>query len=214
MKSQVWARRLIPTILGVAMLSVIVFAALTPNIGVGAAQPNAQYSSGNSVNTTLEYALIGVLVAAIVAAIVGLLIFQRRKNRGKGGAGGVAAWQETQGGGPGSGPGMDNTGGAGGLAPAGAAVGGAAVVGAGAGAGASSYDEAAPAETGPEWAEPAAAGTLAGAGATAPALDESEPDIDRLMKELDQISDDILKKTPPKKGSPPETPADDADASP
>jgi hypothetical protein len=193
------------------MLAVIVFAALTPNIGVGAAQVNAQYTSNNQVPTTLEYALIGVLVAAIVAAIVGLLIFQRRKNRGQGGAGGVAAWEEPQGGQPGSGPGMDNTGGAGSMAPAGAVAGGAG--GAGGAAAATSYDEATtPAETGPEWAEPAAPATMGGTGGGAPALDESEPDIDRLMKELDQISDDILKKTPPKKGASTETPPDDADS--
>jgi hypothetical protein len=208
MKSQQWARRLVPTVLGAAMLAIIVVAALAPNIGVGAAQVNAQYTSKSTAPSTLEYALIGVLVAAIVAAIVGLLIFQRRKKGGQGGAGGVAAWEEPQGGQPGSGPGMDNTGGAGSLAPAGAAAGGVAV-----GAAATTYDEtSAPAETGPEWAEPAAPATMGGTGGAAPALDEAEPDIDRLMKELDQISDDILKKTPPKKGAPPETPADDADS--
>ena len=190
------------------MLAVIVFAALTPNIGVGAAQVSSQYTSTNQAPTTLEYALIGVLVAAIVAAIVGLLFFQRRKNRGQGGAGGVAAWEQPQGGPPSSGPGMDNTGGAGGMAPAGAAAGGVAVA-----AAAPSYDETStPAEAGPEWAEPGAPATVGAAAGAAPALDQGEPDIDRLMKELDQISDDILKKAPPKKGAPPDTPADDADA--
>ncbi len=184
------------------MLAVIVVAALTPNVGVVSAQVNSQYTSTMPANTTLEYALIGVLVAAIVAAIVGLMIFQRRKKRGGGGAGGVAAWQETPGGGPGTGPGMDTTGGAGGLAPAGAAVGGAAAV--------STYDEAAPAETGPEWAEPAAPATVG--AVSPPPMDESEPDIDKLMKELDQISDDILKKTPPKKGAPPDTSGEETDA--
>ena len=202
MKSPHWARRLIPTILGAAMLAVIVVAALTPNVGVVSAQVNSQYTSTMPANTTLEYALIGVLVAAIVAAIVGLMIFQRRKKRGGGGAGGVAAWQETPGGGPGTGPGMDTTGGAGGLAPAGAAVGGAAAV--------STYDEAAPAETGPEWAEPAAPATVG--AVSPPPMDESEPDIDKLMKELDQISDDILKKTPPKKGAPPDKSSEETDA--
>jgi hypothetical protein len=210
MKSSQWTRRLVPTILGAAMLAVIIFAALTPNIGVVNAQPNAQYTNTNQVPTTLEYALIGVLVAAIVAAIVGLLIFQRRKNRGRGGAGGVAAWEQTQGGPPGSGPGMDSTGGGGSMAPAGA-------VGAGAGltaaAAATSYDETAPpAESGPDWAEPAAPATVGAGAATPPPMDESEPDIDRLMKELDQISDDILKKAPPKKGAPPDAGAGDADA--
>jgi hypothetical protein len=190
------------------MLAVIVFAALTPNIGVGAATVNAQYTSSNQVPTTLEYALIGVLVAAIVAAIVGLLIFQRRKNRGQGGAGGVAAWEEPQGGPPSSGPGTGGTGGAGSMAPAGAVAGGAGVA-----AAATTYDETTgPADAGPEWAEPAAPATMGGTGGAAPALDESEPDIDRLMKELDQISDDILKKTPPKKGASTETPPDDADS--
>jgi LPXTG-motif cell wall-anchored protein len=208
MKSPQWSRRLIPTILGAAMLSVIVFAALTPNIGVGAAQVNAQYQSNTGPNNTLEYALIGVLVAAIVAAVVGLLIFQRRKNRGQGGAGGVAAWEEPQGGSPGSGPSMDNLGGGGGMAPAGAA----AVGGVAGGAAAASYDETTPADTGPEWAEPAAPATMGATAGGAAVMDESEPDIDRLMKELDQISDDILKKTPPKKGSPPDTPAAGTDA--
>jgi hypothetical protein len=209
MKSSLWARRLVPTILGAAMLGVIIFAALTPNIGVGAAQVNSQYTSTNQVPTTLEYALIGVLVAAIIAAILGLLIFQRRKKRGQGGAGGVAAWEEPQGPQSGSGPGMNNTGGGGGsMAPAAAA----AVGGAGLGTAAASYDETpSTPESGPEWAEPAAPATVGGAGGAA-ALDESEPDIDRLMKELDQISDDILKKTPPKKGAPPDTSAGDVDA--
>ncbi|MGA7860874.1 MAG: hypothetical protein WCB19_03345, partial [Thermoplasmata archaeon] len=66
------------------------------------------------------------------------------------------------------------------------------------------------ADAGPEWAEPAAPATVGAAAGTAAVMDQSEPDIDRLMKELDQISDDILKKTPPKKGAPPEPPADDA----
>jgi hypothetical protein len=188
------------------MLAIIVVAALTPNIGVGAAQVNAQYMSTQPTNNTLEYALIGVLVAAIVAAIVGLMIFQRRKKRGGPGAGGVAAWQQPQGGAP-SGPSMGGTGGTEEMA----AVGGGA--GVGAAAGAASYDEAAPAaDTGPEWAEPAAPATVSSGAATSGAMDESEPDIDRLMKELDQISDDILKKSPPKKGSPPDAGADNTDS--
>jgi tetrahydromethanopterin S-methyltransferase subunit B len=199
---------LIPGIIGTAMLVVIIAAALTPNVGIGSAQANCQYNCSNVTGlTALDYALIGVLVAVIVAALVALLIFQRRKNRGKGGAGGVAAWEEPQGGSPPSGPSMGNTGGAGSMAPVGAA----AVGGAGVGA-AATYDETTPAETGPEWAEPAAPATVGAAAGTGAAMEESEPDIDRLMKELDQISDDILKKSPPKKGSPPDAPpADDAD---
>jgi uncharacterized membrane protein YgcG len=131
MKSPQLARRLVPAILGAGMLAIIVFAALTPNIGLVSAQPSAQYTSKMPANTTLEYALIGVLVAAIVAALVGLLIFQRRRRGGKGGTGGVTAWQETQTGGPGGGP---STGTGGGLAPAGAAG----MVGAGAAASAPS----------------------------------------------------------------------------
>jgi hypothetical protein len=211
MKSPQWTRRLIPAGLGAAMLAIIIVAALTPNVGVVAAQPNAQYSSSTGISSTLEYALIGVLVAAIVAAIVGLLYFQRRKNRGQGGAGGVAAWEESQGGAPPSGPSMGGTGGEEEMAAVGAA--GAAGAGAGVMAGGASYDEtAAGTETGPEWAEPAAPTTMGGAAGGAPALDQSEPDIDRLMKELDQISDDILKKTPPKKGILPEPSTDDAGA--
>lgn len=191
------------------MLAVVVIAALTPNVGVGAAQAQCQYNCTSSGPTTLEYALIGVLVAAIVTALVGLLIFQRRK-RGGPGAGGVAAWEETQGGSPGPGPSMDDTGGTGGMAPAGATLGGM-----GAAAAAPSYDEAAPpVEVGPEWAEPAAAATVGSADVAPipPPMDDSEPDIDRLMKELDQISDDILKKSPPKKGAPPDTPPDETNA--
>jgi hypothetical protein len=207
MKSPRWSRRLVPSLLGAAMLAVVVLAALTPNIGVGAAQINAQYTSTTSTGTLLEYALIGVLVAAIVGALVALLVFRRRKNRGQGGAGGVPAWQQQPPGGPGSGPTMDNTGGAGRMAPAGAA----AVGGAGMGTAAAGYDERAPPDSGPEWAEPAAPATMGAAAATAPPMDESEPDIDRLMQELDQISDDILKKTPPKKGAPPDAPAQSTD---
>lgn len=193
------------------MLAVIVVAALTPNFGIVSAQANAQYTSTNPGPSTLEYALIGVLIAAIIAAIVGLLIFQRRKNRGSGGAGGVAAWEEPKGGSPGGGPSMDNTGGAGPEEMAGAVAAGAGVGVAGS---AASYDETAPpTEAGPEWAEPGPPATIGGAGATTAAMDESEPDIDRLMKELDQISDDILKKTPPKKGASPDPGASDSESS-
>ncbi len=185
------------------MLAVIVVAALTPNVGVVSAQVNAQYTSVTSGPSTLEYALIGVLVAAIVAALVGLMIFQRRKKRG--GSGGVAAWQEPTG--AGQGPSSGTGGGAGGLSPADTVAAGA-LAGGGVAA-AASYDETAPAaEPGPEWAEPEAPATM-GSGAVAPPMDESEPDIDRLMKELDQISDDILKKTPPKKSAPTEPSADE-----
>lgn len=201
MKSPPWVRRLIPTALGAAMLAIIVVAALSPNVGIGAAQPNCQYNCSNVQNNTLEYALIGVLVAAIVAALLGLLIFQRRRKRGGPGGGAVAAWEQPSGpGGP-----ADTTG-----APAYSETppGGATYYGAaGAAAGASTYEEATtPAETSPDWAE---AAPPAAAVSSIP-MDEAEPDIDRLMKELDQISDDILKKTPPKKGAPPEPSADDA----
>ncbi len=190
------------------MLAVIIVAALTPNIGLVAAQPQAQYNNTTGFSSSLEYALIGVLVAAIVAAIIALMIFQRRKNRGQGGAGGVAAWEAPQGGAPPSGPSMGGAGETEEMVGAGA-------VGAGAGvaAGAASYDETAPpVETGPEWAEPAAPATMGAAAGGGAALNEPEPDIDRLMKELDQISDDILKKTPPKKGSPPDPAPDAGDA--
>ncbi|MCI4353069.1 MAG: hypothetical protein L3K14_06745 [Thermoplasmata archaeon] len=206
MKSPPWARRLIPTALGAAMLAVIVVAALTPNIGVGAAQPPCQYNCTNPQNNTLEYALIGVLVAGIVAALLALLIFQRRKRRGPGGgAGAVAAWEEPSGGSSGPGGTMDSstTGDYSTSPPGGATTYGAA----GVAAGATAYDEApAPAEPGPDWAEAAAPPTI---GSSA-VIDEAEPDIDRLMKELDQISDDILKKTPLKKAPPPEPGGDDA----
>jgi hypothetical protein len=197
------------------MLAIVVVAALTPNIGVGTAALSPQYQSGPSPNNTLEFALIGVLVAAIVAAVIGLLVFQRRRNRGSGGAGGVAAWQEPPSGpsesGPSeSGPSMDTSGGAPGvyqeMAPAG--------VTAEAAAPPPSYDETPPTEPAPgaDWVEPSPPSTMGGGAAPAPPLmDESEPDIDRLMKELDQISDDILKKAPAKKGSPPEPPPDESE---
>src|SRR5579859_8165267 len=191
-------RRLIPGTLGAAMFAVIVVAALTPNVGVVSAQVNAQYTSVNQTPTLFEYALIGILVVAILAAIIGLLVFRRRNRGGPGGEGGVAAWEQPPGGSPGSTAGTDYTGGPGGLSPAGAAGYGAA----GAGVAAGAYDESASPEAGPDWVEPAEAGTL-GAGAGAAAGSGEEPDIDRLMKELDQISDDILKKTPPKRGLPP-----------
>jgi hypothetical protein len=187
------------------MLAVIVIAALTPNIGAATtAQVNSQYGSGGGFSGTLEYALIGVLVAAIVAAIVGLLIFQRRKNRG---SGGVAAWEQPAGGPPGTGPADQQMGGTRGMAPI-------APAGAGmSGAAAPVYDESTPpAETSPEWVEPEAPATIGAAAGGATVMDESEPDIDRLMKELDQISDDILKKSPPKKGSPPEPSPDASNA--
>ena len=209
MKSPPWARRLIPTALGAAMLAIIVVAALTPNIGIGAAQPNCQYNCTNSQNNALEYALIGVLVAAILAALLILLVLQRRKKRGGPGGGAAAAYEEPQGGASGPGASMDSSGAGdyGGVPPGSAAPYGAAA----AGAGVATYDEgAAPVEAGPDWAEvaaPAAAGS-------AVAMDEAEPDIDRLMKELDQISDDILKKSPAKKGAAPGPSVDDAGTDP
>lgn len=204
MNYPLWARRLIPTALGAGMLAVIVAAALTPNIGIVAAQTACQYNCTQPQNNTLEYALIGGLVAAIVAALLALLIFQRRKRRGPGG-GAVAAWEQPSDG-PG-GPGASNepapVSDYGSVPPGGATS----YDSAGAAAGAVGYEEAStPPEAGPEWAE-----------ATPPPLpttvvrDESEPDIDRLMKELDQISDDILKKTPAKKAPPTEPAADEGE---
>jgi hypothetical protein len=63
-----------------------------------------------------------------------------------------------------------------------------------------------PRTSAPEWQEQEdlAAGAGGGAAVGAAAGGGEEPDIDRLMQELDQISDDILKKTPRKgNGNPP-----------
>ena len=207
-------RRVVPVALGIAMLAVIVAAALTPNFGFVRAQSNSQYGGGGAGGfSSLELSIIALLLVLIAVAAIALLVAVRRRRR-RGGGGGLGGegtqlppWEPGTSVQPAYTPGAPPTQEvpppqAEPFAPAGAAT----------------YYEppAAPPAVGPspfaprgraratpEWAEqePASAAGAPAAGAPEAETAAEEPDIDRLMEELDQISDDILKKTPPKKGS-------------
>ncbi len=195
--------RVVPVLLGLAMLAVIIAAALSPNAGLVKAQTNTQYGSGGSnTDNTLTYTLIGLLAVIVAVAALLLAVVVRRRRRG-GGPQTMSTWQGGTGpSGPeqpaeGFGPEMGVA-----MAPP---------------TGAAEYYEGTsprppPSEgAGPDWEEerpPPSMPPAAGA-ATAEEIPAGEPDIDRLMAELDQISDDILRKGSGKKGAgasePPDT---------
>ncbi len=192
MKSSRSHFRVVPVLLGLAMLAVIIAAALSPNAGLVKAQTNTQYGSGPGPDNTLTYTLIGLLAVIVAVAALLLAVVLRRRRRGggpttmstwQGGTGPSGPEEPTEGFGPEAGVAM--------APPTGAAE---------------YYEGTSPPPppsggAGQEWVEqrppplPPAAGP-----ATAEEIPAGEPDIDRLMAELDQISDDILKKGPGKKG--------------
>lgn len=165
-------RSLVPLVLGIGMLIVLVAAALTPNTGALPAQTNCPYGVCPPSSNN-NLLWEGVLGGLIVVAGALLaILLLRRRRRAQPAAGPVEPWE----------------GGAGGAAVA-----------------------AAPAAPGP--APPPGAAYIEGpedvgqsipvAPPAAPASPEgAEGDIDSLMKELDKISGEILKRSGPK--SPPE----------
>lgn len=195
-------RRIVPIVLGVAMLAVILAAALTPNVGVVQALTPAQYGQPASTSGTSIYVYLGIVALLIVAALIAaLLLVRRRRKPPATGTQPVEAWK----GGPGAGS-----------PPSGAStpppppttspaylesIG---PVGHGPSAPAS-YVET-PADVG--HAMPVAGPTVsvaAGTGAAAgAAAGEPEPDIDSLMTELDNISAEVMKKSTKKATAPPE----------
>lgn len=182
-------RRLIPAVLGIAMLGVVVAAALTPNSGAVPATTSCPYgncptTNSGSSNPLLPWEL--ALVALLVIAVILSLVLLSRRRRGRGGTPPPSGpMEEWSGGppGPGAPSGMD-------VAPA------AAVAGAGAAAAPAAY-----LETEEDVAAPPP--TMPAPAPTPPAAGGSESDIDSLMKELDKISSEILKRGTPKpeKGS-------------
>ncbi len=184
--------RVVPVLLGLAMLAVIIAAALSPSAGLVKAQTNTQYGSGGSTpDNTLTYTLIALLAVIVAVAALLLAVVVRRRRRG-GGPQTMSTWEGGTGPEPpteGSGPEMGVA-----MAPP---------------TGAAEYYEGTsppPPPSGgaaPDWVEerpPPPLPPAAGA-ATAEEIPAGEPDIDRLMAELDQISDDILKKGSGRKGS-------------
>jgi hypothetical protein len=172
-------KRIVPIVLGVAMLASIVAAGLLANTNTGAAPiQTSSIGSTPSSSTVSPYVYLGVAAAVIVAGLLLALFLLRRRRPPSGTVPPVQAWQ----GGPGAGgpptvpspppppPGV---------APA--------------------YLET-PADVG--HAPPPAPGTIgAAAGARAAAgaaTGEPAPDIDSLMAELDKISGEILRRGPKK----------------
>jgi len=157
------------------MLSVVIAAALAPNLGVVQAQTNSPYnqpaSSGLSPYEYLAIATVIILAGLLLA----LFLLSRRRRPPTGTVPPASVWQSGSGsGGTSSSPPPPP-----GIAPA--------------------YLET-PAEIGQGL--PPAAGTMgaaAGAGAVA-ATAEGEPDIDTLMADLDKISSEVLKRSTAKKG--------------
>lgn len=170
-------------IAGLAALALLVIAGLLPGTGVIASSTNCPYNNCSTSSSTPVplwlWSLLAVLI--IVALLLAVVLIRRRRSPPSGGP--VTAWSGTE---PGGGPEGPE-----GPAPAAeeAPVGGGTVVPAGA-----AYLEG-PEDVGQQ--PPSVPGP-----ATAP----GEEDIDSLMKELDKISGEILKRGPPDK----KTPADEA----
>lgn len=176
-------RRAAPLLAGIALLAILVTAGLLPNTGALPASASCPYGNCSTTNTSpVPVWLYAVLALLLVVAGV-LAIFLLRRRRSPPSEGPVAAWSgET---GASAGP----TGPSGPTPEEGVA--------AGAPAGAAYLE-------GPEdigHAPPVP---------PAPAAAKGEEDIDSLMKELDKISGEILKRGPPGK-KPDEPPAASSD---
>jgi hypothetical protein len=179
-------RRIVPLVLGFAMLAVVVAAALSPNVGVVQAQTNSNYNQSPSSGVPWwEYAAIGGIVAAALVVALAVL-FTRRRRPPAAAPPPMEAWQ----GGP-SGPSAPSAPAAPPPPPAAAPA----------------YLET-PEDVG--HAPPAVPVSKAAAGAAGgAAAGEAEPDIDSLMAELDKISGEILKRAPKKGSSTPSEPTED-----
>jgi len=168
--------RVIPLILGIAMLGVVLAAGLFPNAGTVQAQSSCAYPPCPSTSSVPVWEYVSILVIVALAAIVALLFIMRRRRPPR------AA--------PGAPP---------------AAAGGAAAVPPSAGGPSPPAMAPPPYLETPEDVghPPPTVPTTPPAGAAAPpagATGGAEPssDIDSLMAELDKISTEILKKQPKK----------------
>jgi len=189
--------RIVPAVLGAAMLAVLIAAALSPNTGAVPAQSNCTYGQCPSSTTPFPWWIVALVVVIVVAAIIGLLLVMRGRRKKPPAQPPLTAWGGT---------------GAGGAAGGAAAAGGPSPP---AGPGTSpAYLEtpedvsSAPPVVAPTPAVGAAAGAATAGAAAGAAGAEAEPDIDSLMAELDKISGEILKRAP-KKGSESQTPSPD-----
>jgi hypothetical protein len=174
---------LVPAGLGFGMLAVVVAAALTPATGAVPADTSCPYGVCPAPSNMLLPWEIALGVLLVVAAVLVALILMRRRGR-RGGPGPVEPW---------SGDGGEPPAGAGGPSPPSGAMAPAAA-GAVAAAAPATYLET-PEDVGapPPPVPPTPSAAPGGEGT-------SESDIDSLMKELDKISNEILKRGGPKAG--------------
>jgi hypothetical protein len=165
--------RIVPVVLGLAMLAVVVAAGLSPNTGVVQAQTNQPYPPTPSSSSISPYVYLGIAALVIVAGLLlALFLLRRRRPPAAGAPPPMQTWQ-------------------GGAPPP---------TGGGPPAAAPAYLET-PEDIGhaPPPGPAAKAAEVAAPAAAAPAAaGEAEPDIDSLMAELDNISGEILKRAPKK----------------
>jgi len=165
-------KRIIPVVLGLAMLAIVVAAGLTPNTGVVQAQTNSPYSQPSSSSLS-PWAYLGI--AALVIALgllLALFLLRRRRPPATAAPPPMQTWQE----GPSPPP-------AGGAPPSAAPA----------------YLETPEDVAGAPASIPPTMAAAATVPAAAPAAaGGAEPDIDSLMAELDKISGEILKRAPKK----------------
>jgi hypothetical protein len=213
-------RAIVPLTLGLGMLGVVVAAGLTPNTGVVRAASNCTYGQCVAAQPFPLWAVAASVAVVVVALLLALLLLRRRRRPGQP----PSEWEGPSGPSSGAPPGA--------LGPEETAP----VMAAGAVAGETTpaWQESpaseAPVEPEPEpvppareyltvptppppvpVAMPATPVTAEPVGAEA-AGEESEPDIDSLMAELEKISGEILKKSPKKGQAAPAESADDADS--
>lgn len=164
-------RRAFPLLAGIAVLAILVGAGLLPNTGAVPASASCPYGNcSTSSSSPVPLWLYGVLGALlIVAAVLAVFLLRRRKTPP---GGPVAAWSGEAG--PAEGP----------SGPEGPAV---------------EEGVAGPAAAGATYIEGPEDVGHAPPVSEAPAAPKGEEDIDSLMKELDKISGEILKRGPPEK---------------
>jgi hypothetical protein len=162
-------KRIVPVVLGLAMLAVVVAAGLTPNTGVVQAATNTPYNQPSSSGVS-PWVYLGIAAFVILAGLLlALFLMRRRRPPSTAPPPTLQTWQE----GPAPPP-----------PPGGAPP-----------SAAPAYLET-PEDVSRVPPVVAGAGVPAGAGTAAAA--GGEPDIDSLMAELDKISGEILKRAPKK----------------